>query len=96
MHGSLLESATRNHTYTRTFHKTHAQHVNRNLLDDDISSPVGCEVERRGSWSSHLLEFPGNMLFTESGMGIHFSPFFVCSSQFPLLPKYPNPSGVGG
>ena len=68
-----------------------------NLLNDGISSPVGCEVERRGSWSSHLVEFPGNVVFTESGVGIlQFSPFLFCSSQFSLLPKYPNPSGVGG
>ena len=68
-----------------------------NLLNDGISSPVGCEVERRGSWSSHLVEFPGNVVSTESGVGIlQFSPFLFCSSQFSLLPKYPNPSGVGG
>jgi len=98
MHGSLVESAKRNHEIlTRELPIRHAQYVNTSILDDGISSPVGCEVERRGSWSSHLLEFPGNMAFPESGVGIlEFIQFLVCSSQLSLLPTYPNPSGVGG
>ena len=47
MHGSLVESAKRNHEIlTRELPIRHAQYVNRSILDDGISSPVGCEVER--------------------------------------------------
>jgi hypothetical protein len=59
----------------------------RDILNDEMSNPGDCAVERRGSWSSDLFEPPGSMTFTASDVGILLlSPSFLYPWCVSVLP----------